>query len=1461
MSSLNLADLNGSNGFVLNGIDISDQSGTSVSSAGDINGDGIDDVIIGARGADPNGQSNAGESYVVFGSTSPFAASLDLSALDGSNGFVLNGIDNGDGSGISVSNAGDVNGDGIDDVIIGARYAAPNGLSSAGESYVVFGSTSPFAASLDLSALDGTNGFVINGIDGFDRSGRSVSSAGDVNGDGIDDVIIGAYRADPNGQSYAGESYVVFGSTSPFAASLDLSALDGTNGFVINGINNIDLVGRSVSSAGDVNDDGIDDLIIGAEGADPNGQSLAGESYVVFGSSSPFAASLDLSALDGSNGFVINGIDSDDLSGRSVSSAGDVNGDGIDDLIIGARFADSNGQSDAGESYVVFGSINGFAPSLNLSALDGSNGFVINGIDRGDESGSSVSGAGDVNGDGIDDLIIGAVSGESYIVFGSTSPFAPNLNLSALTGSNGFVLNGIDGDVTLGISVSSAGDVNGDGIDDLIIGATRADPNNQSSAGESYVVFGSSANATNTIPIATDDIIFTDEDFVNDNNNVIVRNNFNGIDNDPDGDTLTVIAVNGDTANVDTEITLNSGALVTVSSDGSLRYNPNGQFEDLVDGQLGFDSFTYTISDGNGGTDTATVTMRINGAADFPDSAFFDLNTLDGTNGFVMNGIDADDFSGDQVSSLGDVNGDGFDDVIISAVNGDPNGNTDAGESYVIFGTDSGFTSSLDLDSLDGTNGFVINGIDQSDSAGVSVSGAGDFNNDGIDDILIGAFGADPNFTGAAGETYVIYGNTNGFGNSFDLSSLDGSNGIVINGIDVLDISGVSVSSLGDINGDDIDDIIIGAEQADPDNRAEAGESYVVFGSSSLGSSLDLATLDGSNGFVIGGLNPDDRSGRPVSGAGDINNDGLNDIIIGASGADPDGKSSAGESYVIFGSSAGFNSSFDLSTLDGSNGFTIKGIAPFSRSGGRVSDAGDVNGDGIDDVIISASFASPDGKPVAGESYILFGGDGDFDSTLELSALNGNNGFVIKGVDVFDRSGFSVSGAGDVNDDGIDDLIVSAFNATPPGASGAGESYIIYGSQDGFGSSFDLLTLDGSNGFVVSGLDEDDRLGSSVSGAGDFNGDGVDDIIIGAFLADPNGTSNAGESYLIFGQSDEVTEGDPIVGGTGADTLTGSAAGELIQGLGDRDVLFGLGGDDTLEGGTGIDRLIGGTGADTIIGGPSNDIAEYNESDAGVVIDLTQGTGFGGHAEGDTFIDVENLKGSNFDDQLIGNARRNVLFGLDGNDTLSGEAGADALIGGAGADTLDGGAGNDLALYNASDAGVTVNLATGVATGGDAEGDVLIDIERLVGSDFDDQLTGNAKRNTFIGGAGADTLFGAGNRNTFIYRSLSESLLGSHDVISDLDIGSAFVIDTINGPSAVAAADVAQLGTAASLTETDIQAVLSATDFVSNGAATFSVGSQTYVALNDDTAGFAASSDAVIEITGFTGNLSDLSIA
>jgi Ca2+-binding RTX toxin-like protein len=515
VGSIDLANLVPSQGFVIHGAEAGDLSGYSVSSAGDVNGDGFDDLILGARHADAAGNAklSAGESYVIFGKADGFGASIDLATLTPAQGFIIYGADSNDRSGRSVSAAGDVNGDGFDDLIIGADRAS--GVGSAadkdGESFVIFGKAAGFGAGLDLAVLTPAQGFVIQGADSFDFLGTSVSSAGDVNGDGFDDLIVGAPEPSLGSgvQLETGESYVIFGTDAGFAARIDAATLTAPQGFVVRGADVYDNLGWSVSSAGDVNGDGFDDLVIGAFGGDGPANAgvrhYTGETYVVFGTDSGFESSLDVEALTPAQGFVIFGVEAYDSSGRSVSAAGDVNGDGFDDLIIGAPRADAagNAKSEAGESYVIFGRDEGFGSSIHLVALTPEQGFVIFGANADDHSGHSVSSAGDVNGDGFDDLIIGALAadsvgnakssaGESYLIFGTDAGFGAGIDLASLAPSQGFVIFGADANDFAGRSVSAAGDINGDGFDDLILGADQADAagNAKDLAGDSYVIYG-----------------------------------------------------------------------------------------------------------------------------------------------------------------------------------------------------------------------------------------------------------------------------------------------------------------------------------------------------------------------------------------------------------------------------------------------------------------------------------------------------------------------------------------------------------------------------------------------------------------------------------------------------------------------------------------------------------------------------------------------------------------------------------------------------------------------------------------------------------------------------------------------------------------------------------------------------------------------------------------------------------
>jgi len=506
-ATLDLASLDGTIGFRLDGEASADYAGFAVSDAGDVNGDGISDLLVGAPFADPNG-ADSGSSYVVFGRAGGFATTMNLAALDGANGFRLDGEAANERSGRVVSGAGDVNGDGFDDVLVGAR----DGFDYSGRHcYVVFGKAGGFSATMDLASLDGANGFRLDGLIG----GRfqNISSAGDVNGDGFDDVLVGSPGADPaDNYSFSGSSYVVFGKSGGFAANLNLASLDGANGFRLDGAASRDYAGAAVSAAGDVNGDGFDDVLVGAGYADPNGNDGAGSSYVVFGKSGGFAATMSLAGLDGANGFRLDGVSAGDTAGGAVSTAGDVNDDGFDDVLVGAFRADPNAvtsglgeNEESGSSYVVFGKSGGFAAAVNLDSLDGTNGFRLDGEGPLDFSGIAVSSAADVNGDGFDDLLVGAhyayrggfpgsdsLSGSSYLVFGKAHGFAATLALADLDGAAGFRMEASAAAGT-GREVSAAGDVNGDGFGDMLIGAPYAFSGQSFSEdfpGTAYVVFG-----------------------------------------------------------------------------------------------------------------------------------------------------------------------------------------------------------------------------------------------------------------------------------------------------------------------------------------------------------------------------------------------------------------------------------------------------------------------------------------------------------------------------------------------------------------------------------------------------------------------------------------------------------------------------------------------------------------------------------------------------------------------------------------------------------------------------------------------------------------------------------------------------------------------------------------------------------------------------------------------------------
>ena len=291
-----------------------------------------------------------------------------------------------------------------------------------------------------------------------------------------------------------------------------------------------------------------------------------------------------------------------------------------------------------------------------------------------------------------------------------------------------------------------------------------------------------------------------------------------------------------------------------------------------------------------------------------------------------------------------------------------------------------------------------------------------------------------------------------------------------------------------------------------------AGRSYVVFGGPKVGSNgvVALSSLNGTNGFKLDGEIAGSFSGFAVNTAGDVNNDGHPDLIIGAYGFG----GNTGRSYVVFGGpNIADNGLIDLSGLNGSNGFSLQGESADDKSGFAVSDAGDINSDGISDLMIGAyGFGG-----YAGRTYAIYGNKKiGVNGAIRLSDTGNNIKFM--GETGGDASGCRVSGIGDINGDGHEDMLIGASLASRYGLSAEGRSYVVFGGTWlNNGGNISLSVLNGTNGFKIDGEASGDVSGAAVSKAGDVNGDGYPDLLIGAWEASRNGLTWVGCSYVVFG--------------------------------------------------------------------------------------------------------------------------------------------------------------------------------------------------------------------------------------------------------------------------------------------------------------------------------------------------------
>jgi hypothetical protein len=452
---------------VFTGEDHGDQAGSAVANAGDVNGDGRGDLLVGADNDDA-GNIQAGQAYLILGRDGGWPPILGLDQSDAS--FPGEGLN--DFAGTSVAGAGDVDGDGLDDILVGA-FKNGEAATQAGQTYLILGRETGWARNTPLDSADAS----FQGEGSGDWSGYDVAVVADVDGDGLDDLLIGAHGNEETG-AMAGQTYLILGRASGWTPDTSLSAAEAS----LLGEAEGDQSGQAVAGAGDVNGDGLGDLLVGAPINAEAGHE-AGQAYLVLGRDSGWALDTSLAGADAS--FL--GEEDSAWAGSAVAGVGDVDGDGLDDILVGAPHANDGG-AQSGKAYLWFGRSTGWAPDTPLSDADAS--FV--GEDSADNAGGALAGAGDVDGDGYADFLIGAGgnseagndAGQAYLFLGKAAGWSRDLDLAGADES--FL--GDNPEDNLGAAVALTGDVDGDGFAEVLVGAYGHDQLG-SDTGQAYLFF------------------------------------------------------------------------------------------------------------------------------------------------------------------------------------------------------------------------------------------------------------------------------------------------------------------------------------------------------------------------------------------------------------------------------------------------------------------------------------------------------------------------------------------------------------------------------------------------------------------------------------------------------------------------------------------------------------------------------------------------------------------------------------------------------------------------------------------------------------------------------------------------------------------------------------------------------------------------------------------------------------
>lgn len=1037
--------------------------GIRVAQLGDINFDGINDFAVSARDYNDGSSNDAGMVRIYHGtnsSTKPTATTEIVGSNAGDKlgqamcayslqpqyraGIVIGSPwhDNGGTSdrglvehyadfvtdahrGRAIANLGDINSDGLDDLAVG--------LPGIGRTEIY---TTSSTGALTLSSTINHGG----------HAGISLAAV-DLDQDGDKDLVIG----DDEFDDITGIAYFHFNDNGTFPAIEDHS---------IEGTSTDYRFAFDMANAGDINNDGYDDLLVGSPGLNTN----VGRGYAWFSATSQS----NFTSGTGTPDWDYTALPTNSRFGHSVAAAGDIDGDGYNDVIIG--------DNKEGAAYVFLGNSTGLNSSYEWKGTHTAS----------TKFGAAVSG-GDIDGDGFSDIVVGApkqsstYGGRAYVWYGASSltswsTFATSADWDT---GDGIGYSGSPSANKTGQEVLIAPSLDEDNIADLVVGATEYDYYGPSGVGAVKIFYGATNRnldcKTTLIEAPTHSSSDDVQEFGNNfapisdlnadgANELAIGARYRDLDGDDDGEVFVQLGSAGST-----DLGKYATAGGDINGDGYGDLIVVNQTEDLL--QVLYGSQTGYSSTPDWSTRICDLELATS-AGDINDDGYSDIlvgcPSANNNDGYIaiFKGGQTPEFFWEKTGNTGDELGSAI--ALVGTATGTESeivvgapGNVKV---YVWFGSQitnalSGGVAASGNELYTGTSGSGI---------GSAVSSAGDFNNDGRHDIIIGE-------PGNAKAHIFIYDWSSGYPSTPSWSSNWPS------GAPSGSEFGFDVACAGDVNSDGFSDVIIG------DPGVTNGAAYLWIGNGAIGSmSTDPALAD----YEFLGSQAGSRFGENVSIVGDFNIDGYADVMISAPNFDYSGNNNCGQVQVFYG-----NEFHDFSTLDPSEYY---GAAASENLGEFLSNAGDINGDGLSDIVFGSSqidFAVEEAIP----SYL---GSTYFDKGEPNSGHTGN-----------DTYGSSLMNIGDVNGDGLDDFAVGSRSEQYTGAQGqaGGVVYVYYGTETGLlNASGDFVTYKGFSS----------EYGYSVSG-GDLNGDGYSDLIIGA----PNSTGcnlniSAGNTFPNRGKFD-----------------------------------------------------------------------------------------------------------------------------------------------------------------------------------------------------------------------------------------------------------------------------------------------------------------------------------------------------